>query len=226
MPNKKQDTKPLSEKLKAFFRVGSKSGFPDPRSYELQLDPQLLEDLSGHQPVSTRVRTIRELTQQVREKKLQQHGAQMLWYKISDLLDQDKDRETRQVVLEFLTQLVIGQFESSDMEMMRPVLFKFIRSNNIQEDLDQKIQLLIALTENGKHIVHIEEQLGRLLLEMFDCHHADEATLSLLMMTSNMVKYNSAYLDQRDVISLILRLNKLSCSSSNDQVTYCLLIGG
>ena len=58
MPNSRQD-KPLSEKLKAFFKVGSRSGFPDPRCYELQLSPETLDDLSPHQPVQTRLKTVR-----------------------------------------------------------------------------------------------------------------------------------------------------------------------
>ena len=223
MPNTRQD-KPLSEKLKAFFKVGSRSGFPDPRCYELQLSPETLDDLSPHQPLQTRLKTVRELTAQVRERKLQQHAAQMLWYKVSDMLEVDKDKETRHTVMEFLEQLVMGQGDGPDMEMMRPVLFKFVKQHNVKEDLDQRTSLLIALTENGKHIVHIEEQLGPLLLELLDFDH-DKANVKLLTMTSNMVKYNSAYLDQHEVVSLIIKLARLSCSTNNDQeILLCLEI--
>ena len=104
----------------------------------------------------------------MREQRLQQHGVELLWYKVLDLLDPGHhDRDTRHSVFDFLTQLVLGQYDS--LEMIRPVLFKFIRSHKVAEDFNKVMELLAALTENGKDIVHIEEQVGPLLLEFLDC---------------------------------------------------------
>ena len=157
----------------------------------------------------------------MREQRLQQHGVELLWYKVADLLDPSQDSETRHVVLEFLTQLVLGQYNSLD--MMRPVLFKFIRSHAVGEDFEKKVELLVALTENGKDIIHIEEQVGPLLLELLDSQGEGEVVGKLLSFTSNMVKYNSAYMGQPVIISLILRLARLSCASSSDtEILLCL----
>ena len=107
MPNTKQE-KPFSEKLKAFFRVGKSSGFPHPGSCELVLSPEVVEELSTTQPVSTRLKAIKELGGQVKEQRLQKHGVELLWYKVQDMLESSQDKETRHTVFEFLVQLVAG----------------------------------------------------------------------------------------------------------------------
>ena len=167
---------------------------------------------------------------------------ELLWYKVLDLLDPGvNDRDTRHCVFDFLTLLVLGQYDS--LEMMRPVLFKFIRSHKVAEDFNKVMELLAALTENGKDIVHIEEQVGPLLLEFLDCQIQvlfrfiftsklivdfllqGDVVSELLRFTSNMVKFNSAYMGQPVVVSLIVRLDQLSCNSDNDQeILLCLEI--
>ena len=163
MPQSRQE-KPLTERLKAFFRVGKTSGFPDPASYELQLSPETVEELSSQQTTASRLRVLRELGGQVKVKRLPCHGVELLWWKVQDLLEPGQEKETRHAVLEFLTLLVVGQYNSLD--MMRPVLFNFIRDHKVQEDCDKKVSLLVAMTDNGKDIIHIEEQVGPLLLEL------------------------------------------------------------
>ena len=212
MPHSRQE-KPLTERLKAFFRVGKTSGFPDPASYELQLSPETVEELSSQQTTPSRLRVLRELSGQVKVKRLPCHGVELLWWKVQDLLEPGQERETRHAVLEFLTLLVVGQYNSLD--MMRPVLFNFIRDHKVQEDCDKKVSLLVAMTDNGKDIIHIEEQVGPLLLELFQV--GDSLVMEqLLVFTSNMVKYNSAYLGQTVVSALILNLDRLSCNSKSD----------
>ena len=225
MPNTKQD-KPLATRLKDFFRGSKQSGFPQPSSYELKLDTEVLDDLSSDQPVQTRLRTLRELSTQVREQRLQQHSVEMLWYKVEDMSEPDQEKETRHTVLEFLTQLVLGQYDSLD--MMRPVLFYFIKCHKVSEDFEKKVALLIALTDNGKDIVHIEEQIGPLLLELLATRMEGEVMGDLLSCVSNMFKFNSAYLGQSVVARLILllsELSRLSSDSSGDrEILLCLEI--
>ena len=83
MPNIKQE-KSLQEKLKAFFRVGRTAGFPHPSSYELVLSAEQCEELGAGQPTPGRLRLLRDLGigPQVREQRLQQHGPELLWYRI------------------------------------------------------------------------------------------------------------------------------------------------
>ena len=114
---------------------------------------------------------------------------------------------------------MLGQYDT--LEMMRPVLFKFIKTNRVPEDLDKVVGLLIALTENGKDIVHIEEQMGPLLLEMLDTECQGEVVTNILGISSNMVKFNSAYMGQGVVVALIMKLTRLSCNSESDKVVNC-----
>ena len=66
MPNTRQDKSvPLSERLKSFFRVGKTTGFPHPSSYELQLKPELVEELSSSQTTPVRLKVLKELGAQV-----------------------------------------------------------------------------------------------------------------------------------------------------------------
>ena len=119
-------------------------------------------------------------------------------------------------MLEFLEQLVLGQYNALD--MMRPVLFSFLRDHRVEEDIEQKLQVLVALTENGKDIVHIEEQVGPFLLESLETvvgrgggGEAEQTTVAstrpvvplLLQFTANTVTFNSAYLSQNVVVQLI-----------------------
>jgi len=223
MPHTKQE-KPFSEKLKAFFRVGKSSGFPHPESCELVLSQDVVEELSTTQPVSTRLKTIKDLGSQVREQRLQKHGVEMLWYKIQDLLEANQEKEVRHAVFDFLVHLVLGQYNSLD--MMRPKLFMFIREHRVQDDFEIKISLLVALTDNGKDVLHIDEQLGPYLLELLELEMIEKSAVvgHLLSLTSNMVKYNSAYLNQTVVVRFIIRLAQISCcnSSNDEEILQCL----
>ena len=78
MPHTRQE-KPLSERLKAFFRVGKTSGFPHPSSYELQLSPEIVEEISSNQPTQNRLRVLRDFGSQVLVKRLPSHGVELLW---------------------------------------------------------------------------------------------------------------------------------------------------
>ena len=84
MPHTRQE-KPLSERLKAFFRVGKASGFPHPSSYELELSPEIVDEISSHQPTVSRLKALKELGGQVRVKRLPSHGVELLWWKVQDL---------------------------------------------------------------------------------------------------------------------------------------------
>ena len=210
MPHTRQE-KPLSERLKAFFRVGKTSGFPHPSSYELQLSPEIVEEISSNQPTQNRLRVLRDLGSQVLVKRLPSHGVELLWWKMQDLLEPAQERDTRHAALQFLRQVVVGQYNSLD--MMRPVLFNFIRDHNVEEDFDEKVSLLVAMTDNGKDIVHIEEQVGPLLLDLLKMDGSVQLE-QLLKFIANMVKFNSAYLGQTVVSALILNLARLSSTTS------------
>ena len=114
------------------------------------------------------------------------------------------------------------------MDMMRPQLFMFIREHKVQEDMAMRMSLLVALTENGKDIVHIEEQVGPFLLELLEMvteggEGGDVVVGQLLSLTSNMVKFNSAYLSQAVVVRFIVRLAQISCNSNSDkEILQCL----
>ena len=175
------------------------------------------------QPVGSRLKVVKELQGQVREKRLQEQGVLLLWKKLEDLLGSDQELETRHQVWEFLTDMLIGQQHA--LEMFRPELFRFIKGHEISEDLSQRVSVLGALTDTGREIQHIEEQMGIFLLHLLNLvSEADsEARAQVIALVSNMVRYNSAYLDQDVVAGLIVCLSRLATNSTTDQeILSCL----
>ena len=74
----------------------------------------------------------------------------------------------------------------------------FIREHKVQdEDMAIRMSLLIALTQNEKDIIHIEQQMGPFLLKLTEGWECGDILVGqLLSLTSNMVKFNSAYFSQ------------------------------
>ena len=176
------------------------------------------------QPVATRLKVVRELQGQIREKRLQEQGVLLLWVKLEDLLRPEQEIDTRHQVWDFLADMLVGQQHA--LEMFRPQLFRYIKGHDVSEDLAQRVAVLGALTDTGKEIQHIEEQIGVFLLHLLHLvSEADdeEARAQVLALVSNMVRYNSAYLDQEVVAGLIVSLSCLATNSTKDQeILSCL----
>ena len=181
------------------------------------LTSEILAELSLGQPVASRLKVARELQGKVREKRLQEQGVLLLWVKLEDLLVPEQEVDTRHQVWDFLADMLIGQQHA--LEMFRPQLFQFIRGHDVPEDLAQRVEVLGALTDTGREIQHIEEQIGVFLLNLLRLvSEADdeEARAQVLALVSNMVRFNSAYLDQEVVAGLIVSLSCLATNSSTN----------
>ena len=176
------------------------------------------------QAVASRLKVVRELQGQVREKRLQEQGVLLLWVKLEDLLRPEQEIDTRHQVWDFLADMLIGQQHA--LEMFRPQLFRYIKGHDVSEDLAQRVAVLGALTDTGREIQHIEEQIGIFLLHLLHLvseADAEKARAQVLALVSNMVRYNSAYLDQEVVAGLIVSLSCLATNSSKDQeILSCL----
>lgn len=70
--------------------------------------------------------------------------------------------------------------------------------------LHSRLELLIALTDNGKVIEHLEEKMGHFLLSWMPAVVSAGKTEEFLALLVNVVKYNAAYMDD-DVIMLLVQ---------------------
>jgi tuberous sclerosis protein 2 len=82
---------------------------------------------------------------------------------VQDLLDRSQPADVRQAVLQFMQCLVQGQY--SELGVMRAHFFQVIQSHQVEEDSQQRLELLIALTLGGKDIQYFEEEIGPFLAE-------------------------------------------------------------
>jgi len=214
MPQTKQE-KPFGERLKAWFR-NSKSTLTRPQDIELQLNSETIHELAADQPVHVRLQTLKELQDLLKERRLQAHGVELLWVKISDLLDPRVEMEVRHSVFEFVHTLVVSQY--SNLDMFRAEIFRFLKRHLVDEDLKPRVKLLSALTEDGKDILHFEEEIGRMMIELLrkytDQQFGDFK--DILSLTVNLVKFNSAYLDPDVVSNLVHTLSIHACTTTRD----------
>ncbi|TRY76727.1 hypothetical protein TCAL_07432 [Tigriopus californicus] len=172
----------------------------------LNLSPEQIQALASSSPLEDRIRIITELTPRVRGNILEEHSVELLWMKTKDLLEA-QDPSHRVAVIQLFTALVEGQFEHLD--VMRGQFFRVIECHKSPEDFPHLLNLLDALTRQGKDILHFEEKIGRFLLQVFPTQPkpADVVNQYLLILL-NTIKFNPAYLDPEVVTGLI---NCLSC---------------
>lgn len=89
-----------------------------------------------------------------------------MWSLTNDLIEPQKPSEVRQAALTFYTKLIQGQYR--DLSMMRTHFFRLIQNNDIPSDLPYYLQMLKALTDNGREIHNFEEEIGIFMLEWMD----------------------------------------------------------
>ncbi|XP_017881114.1 tuberin isoform X2 [Ceratina calcarata] len=221
MSSKDKDNKTLHDKLKQFFRI-NRGNYKSREDFTLTHD--LEKEISPESPVHHRTKAIKDLCDAVLNQQWEDRAAERLWYLVQDLLDKDVPREHRHVTLNFLRCLVQGQYSKLS-SLMRVKFFMVVKEHNILEDIGPRLELLQSLTENGKDILHLEERMGPFLLEWMPTVTAGDGKrgaefLSLLV---NVIKFNSAYIDE-DIISGLVQYICHLCyySNSSEVVSGCL----
>merc|ERR1719347_228927 len=235
MPNSGKHDKPFASRLKEFFRVGKGEGFMRHSQDRLVIKQEMVQELGKENNLSVRIKTLKELQPQVKEKRLEDHGVELLWYKLRDLIEPDlHDGETRKQVYDFLCDLVVGQYGCA-LDLIRPQVLMVLSDHQVSDDFEGKVALVGALTDEGKDILHIEERLGPYLLHLLahlvrgqaqgkpGANDGCESLMRVLELWCNMLQYNSAYLDQEVIVILIQSLASIACTSGEDkEILKCL----
>ncbi|XP_014260624.1 tuberin [Cimex lectularius] len=222
MSSKDKETKTM-DKLRQLFRIkaGPQGSFRIKEDFILTVDME--KDLSSDSPLNVRIKTIKELTDVVLNQRLEDNAAERLWALLKDLLAENVSRENRHLVFNFFRSLVQGQNER--IGLMRAEFFKLIKNHNIPEDIGQRLDLLQSLTDKGKYILYIEEEVGGFMLNWMPAITVAKRELDFLKILINLIKYNASYIDE-DIITGIVQSICFLCCQSDDQnvVLQCLQV--
>ncbi|XP_013385066.2 tuberin [Lingula anatina] len=194
-----------------------------PPSREFIFTAELLKEISSESPANNRMKMIRDLSKEVQEKELEPNAVETLWLTIADLLQPHVTTENRHIAMKFVICLIKGQYKN--LGIMRAHFFRVIVNHAIPEDLAERLELFIVLSDNGKDLTYFEEETGPFLLKWMPELITFSKVAEFLQLLINAIKFNAAYLDQ-DVVSGLVRYTCVVAnrSKSEENIDLCLQV--
>ncbi|XP_013884014.1 tuberin [Austrofundulus limnaeus] len=206
--NKQQSKETLKDKVKGIFGLGTprpQIKSCDPKLPEFIITAEIIKDLHPDNGPNNRIRVINQICDLAKMKKFEEHAVEAVWKAVEDMLTPEQPPEARHAVLQLLRAIIQGQGEW--LGPLRAYFFKVIRDYQpCNEDLSERLEVFKALTENGKDITYLEEDVARFVLLWMDIG----LTSDFLHVLVNLVKFNSCYLDQN--ISVMVQKICLLCN--------------
>ncbi|KAA0721866.1 Tuberin Tuberous sclerosis 2 protein -like protein [Triplophysa tibetana] len=206
--NKQPSKESLKDKVKGIFgisttRLQSKQAESKPSEFIITLD--ILKELTPECNLHHRIRVINHVCDLAKSKKFEENAVEALWKAVEDMLHPDQPPEARHAVLVLLRAIIQGQGER--VGPLRAYFFKIVLDYQpYNEDLPERLEVFKALTENGKDITYLEEELARFVLLWMDIGLSSD----FLHVLVNLVKFNSCYLDEN--VSLMVQKICLLCN--------------
>ncbi|KAM9490277.1 tuberin isoform 4-T4 [Salvelinus alpinus] len=206
--NKQPSKESLKDKVKGIFGLGtprppSKQTESKPSEFIITLD--ILKDLHPDCGLSNRIRVANHVCDLAKAKKFEEHAVEAVWKAVEDMLTPEQPPEARHAVLLLLRAIIQGQGER--LGPLRAFFFKVIRDYQpSNEDLSDRLEVFKALTENGKDITYLEDDIAGFVLLWMDIG----LTADFLHVLVNLVKFNSCYLDQN--VSVMVQKICLLCN--------------
>uniref|UniRef100_A0A671TKH2 Tuberin n=1 Tax=Sparus aurata TaxID=8175 RepID=A0A671TKH2_SPAAU len=180
----------LKDKVKGIFGLGpprppSKQSETKPSEFIITTD--IIKELHPDCGLSNRIRMMNHVCDLAKTKKFEEHAVEAVWKAVEDMLSLEQPPEARHAVLQLLRAIIQGQGER--LGPLRAYFFKVIRDYQpCNEDLSDRLEVFKALTENGKDITYLEEDIARFVLLWMDIG----LTSDFLHVLVNLVKFNSS----------------------------------
>lgn len=80
---------------------------------------------------------------------------------------------------------------------MREHFYNVIQSHDVPDDTQNRLDLLKALTENGKNIKHVDDTIGEFTLNWMQAIVDANLTRPFLEFIVNIIQYNAGHLDAK-----------------------------
>ncbi|XP_067671125.1 tuberin-like isoform X1 [Haliotis asinina] len=209
----------LREKLRNLFKFSRAPSAPltahRTQTKDIVLTPDVLREICPESPANNRIRTIRDLSETVKKKRLEENAIEALWKNISDLLQPQVNTESRQVALHFLKCLLEGQLQN--LGILRGHFFKVIEALTGPDDLSHRLDLFKVLSENGKNLHDFEDETGPFLLKWMSEVISAGYISNFLSLLINVIKYNAAYLYEDEVAGLVQQTCMIPNSTRLDE---------
>ncbi|XP_074485058.1 tuberin isoform X1 [Sebastes fasciatus] len=206
--NKQPSKESLKDKVKGIFGLGPPrppSKQSETRPSEFIITTDIIKELHPDCGLSNRVRMMNHVCDLAKTKKFEDHAVEAVWKAVEDMRTPEQPLEARHAVLQLLRAIIQGQGER--LGPLRAYFFKVIRDYQpCNEDLSDRLEVFKALTENGKDITYLEEDIARFVLLWMDIG----LTSDFLHVLVNLVKFNSCYLDQN--VSIMVQKICLLCN--------------
>uniref|UniRef100_A0A671PSJ3 Tuberin n=1 Tax=Sinocyclocheilus anshuiensis TaxID=1608454 RepID=A0A671PSJ3_9TELE len=212
--NKQPSKETLRDRFKVIFGLGStrphsKQTESKPSEFVITLD--ILMELTPEYNLHHRIRVINHVCDLAKSKKFEEHAVEDVWKAVEDMIQPEQPPEARHAVLVLLRAIIQGQGER--LGPLRAYFFKIVLDYQpCNEDLAERLEVFKALTENGKDITYLEEEIARFVLLWMDIGLSSD----FLHVLVNLVKFNSCYLDENVslmVQKICLLCNRTTCST-------------
>uniref|UniRef100_A0A3Q2QIP5 TSC complex subunit 2 n=1 Tax=Fundulus heteroclitus TaxID=8078 RepID=A0A3Q2QIP5_FUNHE len=204
--NKPQSKESLKEKVRGIFGLGpqrQQTKQSDSKLPEFIITADIIKELQPDCGLSSRIRVMNQICDLAKIKKFEESHLLMLWTVVLSLVLNNDDIWALFRVFLFLYSCLKGEW----LGPLRAYFFKVIRDYQpCNEDLSERLEVFKALTENGKDITYLEEDIALFVLLWMDIG----LTSDFLHVLVNLVKYNSCYLDQN--VSIMVQKICLLCN--------------